>query len=132
MTFNFLVALFHHRPVKQGLVGGRIFRRSLEANFGWIGLFAILLGAALAGTTIVLGSSGWDVSRMWLWFLGSALFILVGLQLMISWVLARVLEALAEREQVIHREMEDEPVSAKTLGVFPGLGEETAQEAPRT
>jgi glycosyltransferase involved in cell wall biosynthesis len=124
VTFNFLVALFHRRPVRQGLVGGRVFRRSLESYFGGIGILALCLGAGLAVAAIVLGYSGWDVSRMWLWFLGSALFILVGLQLLISWLVARVLETLAEREQLVQREMREDAVSSGTVGAFSPLGEE--------
>ncbi|NWG13119.1 MAG: glycosyltransferase family 2 protein [Acidobacteria bacterium] len=108
VTFNFLVALFHHRPVRQGLLGGRLFERSLESYFGWAGLLAIAMGAALTATAMVLGSAGWEMSRLWLWLLGSALFLLVGLQFLISWILARVLEALAERDTLIQREMRDD------------------------
>ena len=108
VTFNFLVALFHHRPVRQGFLGGRLFERSLEAYFGWAGVLAIAMGAALTATAMVLGSAGWEISRLWLWLLGSALFLLVGLQFLISWIVARVLEALAEREELIQREMRDD------------------------
>ncbi len=107
VTFNFLVALFHRRPLRQGFWGKWMVERVLEPYFGWLGLLAALLGAGLAGTAIVLGSAGWEIARLWLWLLGSALFLLMGLQLMISYILARVLEALAGREKLVQREIPD-------------------------
>jgi len=107
VTFNFLVALFHRRPLRQGFFSGRVFERSLEPYFGWIGIFVILVGAGLGVTAMILGSTGWDVSRVWLWLLGSAMFLLMGLQLLISWIVARVLEALAERQDLIQRDIAD-------------------------
>ena len=117
VTFNFLVALFHRKPVRQGLVIGRAFRRSPESYFGAAGILALIVGAALAGTAVVLGASGWELSRLWLWLLGSALFILVGLQLAISWIVARVLEALAERESLILRDLEEDGAPQSGVGV---------------
>ena len=108
VTFNFLVALFHRRPVNQGLIAGGLLERLLEPYFGWIGIFTMTMGAALAAAAMALGYTGWPISRLWLWLLGSALFFLVGMQLVISWILARVLEALADRDQFINREMQDE------------------------
>ena len=47
------------------------------------------------------------MSRLWFWLLGSALFLLVGLQLMISWIVARVLEVLAKREELANRDLQE-------------------------
>jgi hypothetical protein len=129
VTFNFLVALFHRQPLRQGLLAGGVFERWLEPSFGWIGMLIMAVGATLAAAALILGYAGWEMSRLWLWLLGSALFLLVGMQLLISWIVARVMEALAEREELIHREMRDETV-LKDLGLFQGSGEESAQEAP--
>ena len=52
---------------------------------------------------------GWDVTRLWLWLLGGALLVLVGLQLVISWVLMRVLEELSVREARIADDMAGGP-----------------------
>jgi hypothetical protein len=46
----------------------------------------------------VLGVSGWEISRLWLWLLGSAMFILTGVQLVIYWILLRVLDELSQRD----------------------------------
>lgn len=36
--FNYLVALFHKHPMRQGLFGKPIFNPSLDHYFGWMGL----------------------------------------------------------------------------------------------
>jgi len=96
--FNYLVSLFHKRPVRQGLFGKPIFTPSLDHHFGWMGLLVALGGMLLGGVSFSLGLRGWDVTRLWLYLLGSALLVLVGIQLMISWLVMRVLEDLSERE----------------------------------
>jgi len=35
---------------------------------------------------------------LWLWLLGSAMFLLTGVQLVIYWILLRVLDELSQRE----------------------------------
>jgi hypothetical protein len=97
-TFNYLVSLFHKRPVRQGLFGRPIFNPSLDHHFGWLGLLTGLAGGILGVTSLALGLNGWPVSRLWLYLVGSALLTLMGLQLVISWLLMRVLEQLSERE----------------------------------
>jgi hypothetical protein len=54
--------------------------------------------------SLALGLNGWPVSRLWLYLLGSALLILVGLQLVISWVVMRVLEELSQRDILVSRD----------------------------
>jgi hypothetical protein len=49
----------------------------------------------------------------------------VGIQLLTSWIVARVLETLAEREDLINGEMRDE-TSETSSGLFQG----PAQDAP--
>jgi len=102
--FNYLVSLFHKRPVRQGLFGKPIFTRPLDRHFGWMGLLTGLVGLAVGVASLVLGLNGWPVSRLWLYQLGSALLILVGAQLAISWVIMRVLEELSQRETLTTRD----------------------------
>jgi hypothetical protein len=97
ITFNYLVSLFHKEPVQQGLFG-RPLLPGFDRSFGWLGLGAAGLGLAVGATALSLGFTGWDLQRVWLWLLGSALFLLVGMQLLISWVLMRVLEELSVRD----------------------------------
>ncbi len=129
VTFNFLVALFHRKPVRQGLLIGRAFKHSLESYFGAAGIAALAVGIALATSALVLGSAGWELSRLWLWLLGSALFILVGLQLTISWVVARVLQALAERESLILRDLEEETTTPPAVQL-PAVGKRSIPGIP--
>jgi hypothetical protein len=98
-TFNYLVSLFHRRPVRQGLFGRPIFDPPLDRHFGWLGLVAGGVGVVLAGGSLVLSQAGeWDIARLWLWLVASALLVLVGLQLVVSWVVLQVLDALNRRE----------------------------------
>ncbi len=97
ITFNYLVSLFHREPVRQGLFGRPVWP-GLDRAFGWLGVAAMLAGTAVATAALVLGLRGWDITRTWLWLLGGALGVLVGLQLAISWVLMRVLEELSVRD----------------------------------
>ncbi len=105
-TFNYLVSLFRRRPVRQGLFGPPLFGTPLERQFGWLGLLTGLGGAVLGSASVALSvSQGWDIARLWLWLLVSALLVLVGVQLVISWILMRVLEALSQRQMRIDEEL---------------------------
>lgn len=103
-TFNYLVTLFHKRPIRQGLFGKPLFKTPLDRQFGWFGLVSLIGGLGLAGVALALGVSGWQIARLWLYLMGSAMLILVGVQLMIYWVLMRVLEELSQREAIISEE----------------------------
>ncbi len=104
-TFNYLVSLFYKEPIRQGLFGKPIFDPSLDHYFGWIGSAALLVGLLLGGASTVLGINGWEIARLWLYLLGSAMFILVGVQLIIYWILMRVLEELSQREEMTRKDM---------------------------
>jgi hypothetical protein len=108
-TFNYLVALFHRQPVRQGLFGRPIFDPPLERQFGWMGLLATLVGLIVGGISLGFGFAGWPVSRLWLYLLGSAMLMLVGVQLMISWVVMRVLEGLQQREMLVVADLNGQP-----------------------
>jgi glycosyltransferase involved in cell wall biosynthesis len=97
-TFNYLVSLFRKQPVRMGLFGKPIFNPPLDQHFGWMGLTVGGVGVILSIGTLILGVQGWAIERLWLYLVGSALLMLVGLQLTISWVLMRTLEELSERE----------------------------------
>lgn len=97
-TFNYLVSLFYRKPIQQGLFGRPIFKPSLDRYFGWFGLASLLVGLAIGVGAAFMGMAGWDISRLWLYLLGSAMFILIGVQLIIYWILMRVLENLSQRE----------------------------------
>jgi len=103
-TFNYLVSLFHQRPIRQGLFGRPIFNPSLDRHFGWFGLVTGFGGVVLGAVTLGLGFAGWDIARLWFWLLASAGLVLIGLQLTISWMVMRVLERLSERNDRSERD----------------------------
>ncbi|MBP1684188.1 MAG: putative glycosyltransferase [Deltaproteobacteria bacterium] len=96
--FNYLVGLFRKQPVRLGLFGKPIFDPPLEQHFGWLGATMAMCGLAIAGVALGMGISGWDIARLWLYLVGSALFILVGVQLLISWVVMKTLDELSLRD----------------------------------
>lgn len=98
ITFNYLVALFYKKPIRQGLFGKPIFKTPLDKQFGWMGLAAMVAGPILALTVLLLGGSSWEIGRLWFYMVGSALTFLVGIQLLIYWLLLRILEELSQRE----------------------------------
>lgn len=112
VTFNYLVSLFYKRPVRQGLFGRPIFKTPLDYHFGWIGLVCGLVGLGLGGLSVGLGIHGWEIARLWLYLLVSAMLVLVGVQLIISWTLLRVLSELSQREIHIKRDMGTESSEA--------------------
>jgi hypothetical protein len=105
VTFNYLVSLFNKKTVRQGLFGKPIFKTPLDRHFGWFGAGALLSGLILGLVSFVLGLNGWEIARLWLYLLGSAMLILIGVQLVIYWVLLRVLEQLVQREALINQDM---------------------------
>jgi hypothetical protein len=104
-TFNYLVSLFYKEPIRQGLFKRPLFNPPLDHHFGWVGLLGLATGLGLASISFGLGINGWAISRLWLYLLGSAMMILIGVQLIIYWLLMRVLEELSKREALIKRDM---------------------------
>jgi glycosyltransferase involved in cell wall biosynthesis len=105
VTFNYLVSLFYKKPIRQGLFGKPIFKTPLDQQFGWMGLGSIFLGLIIGTTSLVLGLQGWEIERIWFYLLGSALVFLIGIQLVIYWLLLRVLEELSRREVLTRQDM---------------------------
>jgi glycosyltransferase involved in cell wall biosynthesis len=96
-AFNYLVSLFYKTPIRQGLFGKPLLATPIEVYFGWAGLGVFVLGIVVALITLVLGLSGWNMTRLWMYMLGSAMMILVGVQLLINWFLMRILGELSQR-----------------------------------
>ena len=99
--FNYLVALFYKRPIRQGLFGKPIFQpiRSTATSGGW-GCWRWLGGGLLAVVSLAFSLDGWPMTRLWLWQLLAAMSAIIGLQLLISWFIMRVLEELSQREHL--------------------------------
>lgn len=108
-TFNYLVSLFHKRPVRQGLFGRPMFKRPLERHFGWLGLAAMVLGLAVGAGSLGLSLDGWSIERLWLYLLGAAMLVVVGLQLAVFWLIMQVLAELSQREVQVAQDLEGQP-----------------------
>jgi glycosyltransferase involved in cell wall biosynthesis len=104
ITFNYLVALFYKKPIRQGLFGKPIFKTPLDKQFGWMGLVASFAGLTIGAVALGLGIRGWEIGRLWFYMVGSALIFLVGVQLVVYWLLLRILEELSQREALTQQD----------------------------
>ncbi len=104
-TFNYLVSLFYKQPIRQGLFGKPVFKTPLERQFGWMGGLGMITGVLIGLMSMLLGLNGWDISRLWLYLFGSAMFILIGIQLVIFWLLMSVLDELSQRDQMVQKDL---------------------------
>jgi hypothetical protein len=99
-SFNYLVSLFHRRPIRQGLFRRPLINTPIERWFLPSGLAAVTAGAAIAVISQALALGGWPIARLWLYLSASALSVLVGIQLCLSWLMMSVLRELAQRAAV--------------------------------
>jgi hypothetical protein len=106
-TFNYVLSLLHKKPIRMGIFGMPLFAQPLERHFGWMGAAAAAAGSAAAAVALALGAYGWPIARLWLYLVGSALFILVGLQLVVSWVLMGALQEVVERRRRARESVEE-------------------------
>ena len=81
-----------------------------------MGGLAVAAGLAVGAVSLVLGFGGWQMARLWLWLLGSAMLILIGVQLVISWIVMRVLEELSQREVQVGNDLAAECKIAPRAG----------------
>lgn len=105
VTFNYLVSIFHKEPINQGFLGLSLFSNSFDRQFWWMGSLALAGGIGVAVVSLLLGVKGWEITRLWFYLLGSAMMILVGVQLVTSWIILRVLDDLGRRNLCIERDM---------------------------
>ncbi len=82
------------------LVGVRIAGITTLGPWGLAGVFAaVVLGIAGVDLfALVLGLRGWPASRLWLYLLVGTMLVLVGIQLIVFWVITRVLDQLSQRD----------------------------------
>ncbi len=104
-TFNYLVSLFHKRPIRQGLFGRPLFKTPIDQHFWWIGLTMLATGLVLGAISLGLALGNWPIERLWLYLLAGTMLILVGLQLVIFWLIVRILDELSRREIQVKTEM---------------------------
>jgi glycosyltransferase involved in cell wall biosynthesis len=105
ITFNYLVALFYKTPIRQGLFGKPIFKTPLDRQFGWMGLICLFAGLGIGLIAPALAVQGWEIGRMWFYMVCSALTFLVGIQLVVYWLLLRILEELSQREMLTRQDI---------------------------
>jgi hypothetical protein len=105
VTFNYLVSLFHKRPIRQGLFGRPIFKTPLDRQFWWIGLLMLLGGFIFGLVSFILALNGWPITRLWLYLLAGTMLILAGMQLEIYWLIVRILDELSQREIKVQSDM---------------------------
>ncbi len=98
MMFNYLVSLFYERPIRQGVFGKPIFKTPLDRHFWWIGGLLVIAGAGLGLISLAFGLRDGDVNRQWFWMLASSMIVIIGVQLLVSWFVMRVLEQLNQRD----------------------------------
>jgi glycosyltransferase involved in cell wall biosynthesis len=105
VTFNYLVSMFYKRPIRQGLFGKPILKTPIDHHFGWIGSTSFVIGLITAVVSVTLSLNGWDITRLWFYMLTSAMMMLVGMELVIYWILLRVLDELSRREVQTEQDM---------------------------
>ncbi len=105
ITFNYLVTIFHKRPVRQGMLGKPVFKTPLNHHFGWMGTAALVVGLIIGIASLAIGIGDGEIERLWLYLLGSAMLVLVGVQLVVYWILLRVLEELGQREMLTKKDL---------------------------
>jgi glycosyltransferase involved in cell wall biosynthesis len=99
-SFNYLVSLFHRRPIRQGLFRKPLFDVPIERVFLPCGVVAAALGLVMSVVSLSLSFRGWQIERLWLYLSGSAMLMLIGIQLSMSWLQMSVLHELSERERL--------------------------------
>ncbi len=105
ITFNYLVSLFYKKPIRQGLFGKPIFKTPLDRQFWWMGLLAVVTAVVIGVVSLSLGAQGWTIDRLWFYLLSSAMTFLVGIQLVVYWLLLRILEELSQRELLTRHDL---------------------------
>lgn len=93
-VFNYIVSLFHHRPIRQGLFGRPMFRKPLEQRFGGLGIALVIVGLVLFVVAVTMTGP----EPAWFLLVPSAMFVMTGIQLGTSWLLIYLLRELSKRD----------------------------------
>ncbi len=94
--FNYIVSLFHRRPIRQGLFGRPVFRRPLEQRFGLAGGSLLVVGILMFIAAALYSNN--NAEPAWFLLVPSAMFVMTGIQLLTSWMLVYMLTELSKRE----------------------------------
>ncbi len=101
-VFNYIVSLFHHRPIRQGLFGRPVFRKPLEQRFGTIGIGLFVVGVLLFAATLFMPGRS---EPAWFLLVPSAMFVMTGIQLGTSWLLVYLLTELSKRDLKVEADL---------------------------
>jgi glycosyltransferase involved in cell wall biosynthesis len=105
IIFNYLVSLFHKRPIHQGMFKRPSLFSFTDRQFWWLGLLGLFTGTVIGVVSFALGMNGWPIERLWLYLLASTMLVLVGSQLFVFWIIARVLEELSQRDLDVQKDL---------------------------
>jgi glycosyltransferase involved in cell wall biosynthesis len=100
-VFNYIVGLFHRRPIRQGLFGRPVFRQPLEQRFGIIGIVLLVVGVVL----FIVAALTDSVEPAWYLLVPSTMFVMTGIQLCTSWMLVKMLSDLSKRDLQVESDM---------------------------
>ncbi len=118
--FNYIVSLFHKRPIRQGLFGRPLFRRPLEHRFLPMGLLSVAAGLGLYGWAALARLTAPPFPAPWFVPAVSALAVVMGVDLLTAGLLVRALAELSQRELRIRQDLEPEHVRAPSEAPRPG------------
>jgi glycosyltransferase involved in cell wall biosynthesis len=122
-SFSYIVALFHKRHIRQGLIGPRGNGRKIEKHYWWLGFLMVLAGVGVYAAAAVFDLTNPALAASWFAPVVSALLVLTGVQLVSAWGLARVLGELSVREGLAAKDLQ----AAQLAGASQST--ETAQPA---
>lgn len=114
--FNYIVSLFHHRPIRQGLFGRPVFRKPLEQRFGVIGIALFVFGLILFAGAVFMPTGP---EPAWFLLVPSAMFVMTGIQLGTSWLLVYLLTELSKRDLKVDMDLGASDIAEDDTVVLP-------------
>jgi glycosyltransferase involved in cell wall biosynthesis len=111
-SFSYIVKLFHKGSIRQGLFGPRGNGRRIERHYWWLGFLAVLAGVGVYLAAALFDLTNPAMSASWFAPVVSALLVLIGVQLVSAWGLARLLAELSERNGRAARDLNAATLSA--------------------
>lgn len=117
--FNYIVSLFHKRPIRQGLFGRPLFRHPLEQRFLPLGGISIAAGVALYGWAVLARLTAPPFPAPWFVPAVSALAVVMGVDLLTAGILVRALAELSQRELRARQDLEARPAVARSTEPIP-------------
>ncbi len=118
--FNYIVSLFHKRPIRQGLFGRPLFRYPLEHRFLPMGALSVAAGLGLYGWAVLARLTAPPFPAPWFVPAVSALAVVMGVDLLTAGLLVRALAELSQRELRIRQDLEPEHARVPSEASLPG------------